>query len=248
MLPKLSHPTFELVLPSNGKTVKYRPFLVKEHKTFMKAIEFDDQANLVNTFKNILTDCTFGELDFTKTPMFDVEYIYLKMHGNSAGSITTSTYRCNNEITDEHGNKKECGTKIDVDIDIDRATVDVPKTKESFTIMLDEEKKIGIKLKYPNFEDYMKFGKSQDADDLSIDFIISCIDMIFDSEAVYLLDKDFTKQELIDYIDNFDKETLDKISSFIENIPDITLELEIKCPKCGAVDKLVLRGLDDFLA
>lgn len=240
MLPKLSHPTFETTIPSTGEKIKFRPFLVKEHKTLMKAVEFNDQTNLIETFKNLVSECTFGAVDVYKLAMFDVEFLYLKIKGSSTGSINPVRYKCNGEVDGQ-----PCGQVITMNLDTEQAVVNVPDTNK--TIVIDEVNGIGIKLKYPSFEDYMRRGSDKDIIELSEEFVLDCVDVVFDKDTVYLPGKDYTRDELRSFIDEMDEKSADLITEFVNNIPQVEMSVKIRCPKCGNEDELHLRGLGDFL-
>ncbi len=240
MLPKLSHPTFSTKLPSTGATVKYRPFLVKEHKTLMKAVEFDDETNLIETFRNLVNECTFNVLDANTLPMFDVEYLFLKIKASSTGSKNAIRYECENVV---EGVK--CGQTVTINLDTEMATVNVPP-KEELIIMVDDNG-TGIRMKYPTFETYVTRGRTKSLSELSEEFTLDCVDIVFDANNVYTADKDFTREELRAWMDDLSESSLEKVAAFIENIPDVELKMDIRCPKCGNKVSIHLVGLDDFL-
>lgn len=239
MLPTLTYPTFSTTVPSTGQVVKYRPMQVKEHKLLMKVVEFQDETNLIETFRTIIKECAFG-LDISKLAMFDVEYLYLKIKGASTGTINTVRYKCNgkNEETGE-----ACKNSILVNLDTELATVQVTENKP---IALDDAG-IGIRMKYPTFEDYVKRGGIDKIDVLSEEFVLDCVDYIYDKDKIYVPGVDCTREELRTFVDSISESAADKITEFISNIPQVELELPIRCTKCKNEDVIHLRGLDDFL-
>lgn len=246
MLPKLSHPTFEATIPSTGRKVKFRPFVVKEYKTLLKAIEFEDETNLIETFKSLIEECTFGKLDVNKLAMFDVDWLYLKIRGASSGTVNPIKYKCNNTVTvkNEDGDEVDqpCGSEVTVAVDTERATINVPETE---TIFVTED--IAMKMRWPSFEDYVRKGNMTSLVDVSDDFVLDCIESVSDRERTYVLGDDFSREELRDFIENLTDEVVGKIKRFIAGIPEVELVQEIRCPKCGARETLHFRGLNDFL-
>lgn len=240
MLPKLNHPTFETTIPSTGAAVKYRPFLVREHKMLMKAVEFNDDTNLIETFKTLVHECTFKTLDVATMPMFDVEYLFLKIKACSTGSNNAVRYTCENVV-----DGVKCGQSVILNIDTEQTKVEVPN-KDTLVIMLDD-KGTGVRMRYPSFEDYVKHTKVKSLSELSSEFTLDCVDVVFDSTTVYVPGKDFTRDELRVFMDDIGDESAEKIAQFIENIPQIELHTKIKCPKCGNESEIHLVGLDDFL-
>ena len=239
MLPKLTYPTFETQVPSTGVTVKFRPFLVKEHKTLLKAVEFNNPTNLIETFKSLIDECTFHAVDVDKLAMFDVEYLFLKIKGASTGSISPVRYICNNVV-----DGVECKQSINLNLDTEHAFVTVPEAQKK---VIRFGTGSGLKLRYPSFEDYVKRGGVKSALELSEEFVLDCVESVFDSEASYLPGKDYSRDELRVFIDNLTEDAANEITEFIENIPQVEMNVPIKCPKCGNTDELHLRGLEDFL-
>lgn len=239
MLPTVTHPTFDTVIPSTKETVKFRPFLVKEHKMLLKAVEFNNPTNLIETFKSLINTCTFGAIDVSKLAMFDIEYLFLKIKGASAGSVTPVKYTCGAVVDGE-----ECGETININLNTDNAYVDIPEGVDDIIKVSDG---VGLKLKYPSFDDYVRRGGDKTALEMSEEFVIDCVELVFDKESVYLPGKDFTRDEIREFIDNLTEDDALKITTFIESIPQVEMKVPIRCHKCGNTDELHLRGLDDFL-
>lgn len=239
MLPKLEYPVYETKIPSNGKTVKYRPFLVKEHRMLMKAIEFNDETNLIETFKNLIKACVLTDVDVDKLAMFDVDWLYLKIKGVSTGSVNQVKYKCNHVGADGAA----CGNSVLVNLDTEQAVLNVPDSLN--TIMVGKD--VGVKMRYPTFEDYIRNGRAQSLIELTEEFVLDCIESVFDKEAIYTPGVDFTREDLREFVNGFTNEASEKITEFVENIPQLEMKMDIRCPKCGNHDVIHLRGIDDFL-
>lgn len=239
MLPKLAHPTFETEIPSTKVKIKFRPLQVKEHKLLMSVVEFQDETNLIETFRTIIESCTFGQ-KISNLAMFDVEYLFLKIKGASTGSINTVKYTCNGKKEDG----STCGHTILLNLDTDLAKVDI---KDVNRIIVLDSNGVGVSLKYPTFEEYVKRGGIDNINVLSEEFILDCVDNVFDKDNVYKMGLDYTREELKAFMDGISEEASNKILEFINNIPQVEMKVPIRCSKCGNNDTLHLRGLDDFL-
>lgn len=245
-LPKLNHPTFETFIPSTGAKVKFRPFVVREHKTLMKAVEFEDQVNLVETFKRLIDDCTFNKLDVGKLAMFDVDWLYLKIKSASTGSLNPIRYRCGATVTEigENGEnvERECGQEVTVRLDTEAATIKVPDAR---VIYLTPE--IAMTMRWPTFDDYARKGELKSVVDVTEEFVLDCVETIAEPNRTYTPGTDFSREELRAFIEDLTDEAVDKIKAFIENIPDVEMDVELHCPKCGQRANIHLVGLEDFL-
>ena len=148
MLPKIDVPIFELTLPSTGKQMRYRPFLVKEEKLFLMAAEASDVKTVVDAIRQVINNCCLDEIDVEKLPIYDIEYIFLKLRARSISEIVNLKYRCLNEITDENGEKKQCTGTVEFDIDL----LSIEPTKnETHTNKIEINEKLGVVIKYPSF-------------------------------------------------------------------------------------------------
>ena len=226
-LPVLNNPTYELVLPSSGKKVKYRPFLVKEQKILMMAQESKNDDEIANAMSNLIQSCTFGKIDVETSPMFDFEYIFLMLRSKSVGNTI--------ELNLEH----HCGQTNKVEIDVDDIQV-VFSDDHTDKIQLSDE--IGIKMKYPNISNTDMFTDANDVDKV-FQVMETCIDYVYDEEKVY---DEFTKRELRSFIESMNKDQLEKIMDFFNTMPSLEHEVEYTCTNCGEVQKYVLKGISDF--
>lgn len=246
-LPKLSHPTFETCIPSTGAKVKFRPFVVREHKILMKAVEFEDPVNLVESFKAVISDCTFNKIDIGALPIFDVDWLYLKIKAASTGSINPVNFKCANvvSVTKDDGTvqQEECGHVVTVNIDTEAATIHVPQ--DSKVVFLTPT--IAVTMKWPSFDDQYQFKSIRGAADVSEDLVLSSIESVSDPERTYSVGIDFTREELSEFINDLPDACMNKIHDFIQSTPDIEMTLNIRCPKCGNAAEINMVGLEDFL-
>ena len=242
-LPKISAPIFELILPSTEKTVKYRPFLVKEQKLLLIAMESGDQRSMMNAIKQIINNCAVDPVDVDKLPVFDLEYFFVRLRAKSIGETIDLNLRHPNDINSknevcEHVTKKTLNL---LDVEVHKSIAHEDK------IVLDEETKIGIKFKYPTSEFALSIENPEDMNqlDLATDAIINSIDFIFDADNVFKRE-DHTRQELIDFIDNLSQKQYEKLSSFFDTMPKLKHEVTWKCAGCGQEEKVLLEGLANF--
>lgn len=245
-LPKINTPIFELNLPSSGKSIKYRPFLVKEQKVLLMAMETGDNIGIFNAVKQIINNCAIDEVDTEKMPIFDLEYFFLRLRAKSIGeqidlSLRHPTgYNSKNEACDHVTNSK-----------INLLEVEVQKVLDhTDKIVIEEETGIGIKFKYPNGELSSKFNPD-DVNKTEMDIIteamINCIDYIFDKDNIYKKE-DSTREELIEFIDGLSQDQFQKLSSFFDTMPKLKHTVKWRCGGCGCEEQVTLEGLSNFFA
>lgn len=240
MLPKIDVPIYETTLISTGKTIKFRPFLVKEQKIFLMAAQSEDSKEVINSIKQVLTNCVVDDTDISKLPVFDLENLFLNLRAKSVGENVELNYICNNMVKNEKNEDTQCGGKIKLDINL----MEIQATKNpehTNKIMLSE--KLGIMMKYPSFDIISKINIQTESDLLQL--IIACIDYIFDDEKIYYA-KDSTEQELIDFIETMQQSDIMKIQKFFETMPKISKDVEFKCKKCGYEEKTNIEGIQNF--
>ena len=236
-LPKLNVPVYETILPSTEKVIKYRPFLVKEEKILLTALEADDTKALSGAVRQIVNNCVQGELDVDKLPTFDIEYLFLRLRAKSVGEKVTiglKPWNCpNNE-------GKLCENTTQVEINLEEVKVDKGKAPSS-KIMLDD--KIGIKMKYPDVDAINLTGTTPETTGMNV--ITSCIDMIFTEEETHERDS-FTDKELDEFIDSLNSQQFKLIRDFFDNIPVLKHTVKYKCETCGEKKETILQGLNSF--
>lgn len=237
-LPKISTPTYELELPSTGKTIKYRPFLVKEEKLLVLALESDDAKEITNAIKAVLKDCiqTRG-VKVETLPTFDIEYLFLNIRGKSVGEDIEVSVLCPDDGE----------TYAEVQISIDE--IEVVKDKEhNKQIKIDD--KLMMEMRYPSLDQFVKSNFSFNSDnqvDQSFDLIASCIDKIYSEEEAWTSD-DFTKKEVTEFLEQMNSSQFKDIESFFATMPKLRHEVEVLNPKTKKSSKVVLEGLASFFA
>jgi len=236
-LPKLNVPVYEAILPSTEKVIKYRPFLVKEEKLLLTALEADDSKALSSAVKQIVNNCVQGELDVDNLSTFDIEYLFLRLRAKSVGEKVTVGLRPWGCPKNEG---KLCESSTSVEINLEEVKVD-KSTASSSKIMLDD--KIGIKMKYPDIDSVNIIGTSSEA--AGMDVIRGCVDMIFTEEETYERDS-FTDKELDEFIDSLNSQQFKLIKDFFDNMPVLTHTVKYKCETCGENKETTLTGLNSF--
>ena len=237
-LPKISTPTYELELPSSGKTIKFRPFLVKEEKLLVLALESDDPKEITNAVKAVLKDCiqTRG-VKVETLPTFDIEYLFLNIRGKSVGEDIEVSVLCPDDNE----------TYADVQISID--DIQVTKDKDhSNKIKIDEN--LMMEMKYPTLNQFIKnnFDFSNDNQvDQSFDLIASCIDKVYSADEAWTTD-DFTKKEVLDFLEQMNSTQFKQIENFFTTMPKLSHEVEVVNPKTKKKNMVVLEGLASFFA
>ena len=236
-LPKISTPTYELELPSTGKTIKYRPFLVKEEKLLVLALESDDSKEITNAIKAVLKDCiqTRG-VKVETLPTFDIEYLFLNIRGKSVGEDIEVSVLCPDDGE----------TYAEVQISIDE--IEVVKDKEhNKQIKIDD--KLMMEMRYPSLDQFVKsnFSFNDNQVDQSFDLIASCIDKIYSEEEAWTSD-DFTKKEVTEFLEQMNSSQFKDIESFFTTMPKLRHEVEVLNPKTKKSSKVVLEGLASFFA
>jgi hypothetical protein len=227
-LPKLNTPTYELILPSSGKKVKFRPFLVKEHKVLLTMSEAEN-SEVSRIIRELVEVCTFKTINVNTLPHFDVEYIFMHLRAKSIGESVDVIVNC------------ECGEKIDTSFNIDDLKV---VTKEGHTNKIFVSDEIGIEMNYPSIDDIVGVFASNDNQKV-IDLIINSIGGVFDKSDYYDA-RDQTREELEEFVYSLTKEQFDKLEQFFVTAPKIVQVIECDCPKCGKHNVSRLEGLQNF--
>ena len=221
-LPKISTPTYELEIPSTGKKIKYRPFLVREEKILIMALESEDMKQITNAIVQILTECILTKgIKIADLSTFDIEYIFLNVRAKSVGESVEVNVICPDD--------GETQVKMNIDID----DIKVQKEPNHVQIVkLDDE--LSMKMKYPSLDQFVKtnFDISENSMDQSFDLIASCVDKIYNEEEVWSTE-DVTKKELIDFLEQMNSSQFKKIESFFETMPKLSHEIKVKNPNTG---------------
>ena len=238
MLPKIDSPVYELELPLSKKLIRFRPFLVKEQKNLMMAMEADDSETIEKNIRQVLTNCTITEgIDVDKLPVIDVEYYFINLRARSVGEVVENDYICSNEV-----NGEQCGGKmkgilnlLDIKIDIDPNHKDIIQLTD----------KLSIKLKYPEFFLIDKLTDKESAVDVVFEIVIDSIEYIFDGEQYYYAHES-TKEELTQFIESMNQEQFSKLENFFDTLPKLNKTMEMKCGKCGFDHTIEMESLESF--
>lgn len=233
-LPKIAVPKFKIKLPSNNKEVYYRPFLVKEEKTLLMAVEGGEDTDITEAVINIIEACVDYEGNIRDLPFFDIEYLFVNIRARSVNNIINLKLR--------HGTETECTHITDFELNLEDVTVDFPENISN-KIMLSED--VGLVLRYPRLSDISSLSETFKNSKVESIFaeIANNVDSVFDSENVY---EDFTKEEMIDYLGQLNKEQFMKIIEFFERSPTVSYDIKYKCDECGKEEFIPLRGLNSF--
>ena len=235
-LPKVGYPTYELEIPSTGKTVKYRPFLVKEEKVLLLALESQDEKQVTNAVKDLLKNCVISRIKVEQLPSFDLEFLFLKIRAASIGEEITLTVTC---LDDNE-------TKVDAKININEIEGSKPEGHDS-KIMFDD--KTGIVMKYPSMKQFVEreFLQKDMKTEEVYDFIADSIDQIFDEDEVYD-STTTTKKEFRTFVDSLTTKHFEKIQKLYETSPKLSHKFTVINPNTGKDSEYTIEGLQSFFA
>ena len=233
-LPKLDTPTYSLVLPSTGQEIKYRPFLVKEQKLLMMAQESKEQTNISETMSNVISSCTFNNINPNQIPLFDIEYIFLKIRSKSVGETQEIRVLCPDD-GETYGN-----------VTLNLYEIEVQMT-EGHTNEINLTDKIKIIMKYPQLKDMRGLDSIDTVQTEQIFSIMKyCIWEVHDGDKVYNR-VDISDKDIEEFIDSFDNQQLESILNFFQTMPKIRHPVKVINPKTKVESELVLEGLESFL-
>ena len=235
-LPKLNTPTYELILPSSNRKVKYRPFLVKEEKILLIAMETEDEKQMQNAVKQILKNCILTRgISVDKLAVFDIEYLFLNIRGKSVGEDITLNIVCPD---DEE-------TEVEVSVNVENVKIQKSDKHDPVIKLTDQ---VAIVMKYPSMEMFVKnniTGENQQKVDTIFDMTIDCISQVVEGENV-LEAKSFSKKELLEFVETFDTQQFQKIQDFFETMPKLSHKIKVVNPKTNVESEVVIEGLSSF--
>ena len=233
-LPQVALPTYELEIPSSGKTIKYRPFVVKEEKVLLMALETQDNKAIESAVRELLKGCIQSRVKLEDLALFDLEYIFLNIRAVSVGEVVEMLLTCEDDGE----------TQVRYNLNLTEIKVSKPEG-HSNKIMLSDT--MGVIMKYPSFEEFVKIsiiGQSQTSDDI-IKIMANCIDQIFDGDEVY--DASTTsKKEFVEFIEGLTNKQFEDVQKFFEDAPVLKHEIKIKNPNTGVENNFVIQGLSNF--
>ena len=232
MLPKIDLPTYKLRLPSSGKEITVRPFLVKEEKLLLMAVESNDDREIIDATKQIINNC------IEKLPFFDIDYLLIALRAKSIGESIDIKFTCN-AITESN---ERCGNVFPAKIDVTNCMV-IKDESISFKIQLSQ--KVIVKMKYPNYTTMKTILENDNIINKKIAIIAGSIDLIQDGENIHT-SKDFTKEDLFQFIENLTQEQYRKLENFVDNFPSFVIKARATCDACGFNHELQYTDFTSF--
>ena len=234
-LPRLDVPIYELVIPSTDEKIKFRPFLVKEEKILLIAMESGKSEDMLQSVKDIVDECTFNKLKLGEMPMFDVEYLFLNIRAKSVGEVSKLKVLCQDDMK----------TYANVEIDLNEVQVEVDGDIHSNKIELTDE--MGVIMKYPTIDSFTKNGIKNITAVNMIDVIASCVEQVYDKKGEEVYDsKDSTQAEVIDFVEQLNTTQFQKVQAFFDTMPRLQHTITVKNPKTKVESEVTLTGLNDF--
>jgi len=236
-LPKIATPTYELVIPSTKKKIKYRPFLVKEEKVLIIAMESEDTTQIANAVKDVIKNCILTRgIKVEELSTFDIEYLFLNIRGKSVGEEVEVLVTCPDDGV----------TKVPMTINLDEIEVQIDDN-HSKDIRLDDT--LILRMKYPSMEEFVKnnFVLGDVSVDDTFDIVMSCIEQVYNEEESWSA-KDCTKKELRDFVEQLSSKQFKEIENFFATMPKLSHTIIVKNPNTGVENEVVLEGLGSFFA
>lgn len=245
MLPKIDVPIYELDLPLSKKKVKFRPFLVKEEKILMMAMESDTDDSTMLAIKQIITNCCLSDnVDIETLPITDLEYFFLNLRARSVGETIDLQYKCNNKVKDgESGEEKDCGNVVKLEVNI----LDIkPEVSNNHSTKIPLSPNMGIVMKYPSFK-IVEENEKIDGSEVEklMNILLNCIESVYTEDSIFYT-KDISKEELSDFIESLTREQFVKVQEFFDTMPKIQKQMDFHCKKCGYHETINVEGLQSF--
>jgi hypothetical protein len=226
-LPKLETPVYELTLPSTGEKISFRPFLVKEYKILLTALESDTEE-ITRIVTELVDVCTFNKLKINKLANFDIEYIFLNMRAKSIGETTNLSLQC-----------KNCDNKIPITMDltkayIEKSTEHTPKLQLTDTIV--------VEMRYPKFEEMIDIYENFKTEKI-VGMLSTCIKSVYTNDKVY---DDYTEEEMLEFVNSFSKSQFEMMENFFLTMPKLTQSVEADCEVCNTHNEMKIEGIQNF--
>ena len=238
-LPKIATPTYELILPSNKKKITYRPFLVKEEKILIIAMESNSSEEITRAVKNVLKECVLTKgIRIDTLQSFDIEYLFLNIRAKYVGEAVELVITCPDDGL----------TQVDCTVDIRDIEVKFP---EEHTSEIKVDDSIAVKMKYPSLQEFIdnnfnfNANNSKETINKSFEIVASCIDMVYTADESWS-GSDVTKKELVEWLETFDSNQFKQIEKFFDTMPKLTHIMTVKNPVTGKDNEIVLEGLSSF--
>jgi hypothetical protein len=232
-LPKLATPQFSLNLPSTGKRIQFRPFLVKEEKALLMATQSEDPLDMIDAVKNVIASCIIDDVKVDALPYFDLEFVFLNIRAKSVGEIVKLEYR---HIGGKNYQGIECEAVTPVEINLEQVKVE---KKDGHTNKIQLDDKLGLEMRYPTLTDVKMVTEGAN----EIEMLAKCIVSVYDEENVYEPDN---LEDSLEFIESLNNTQFSKIMEFIETMPKLRHTFSYRCKGCGQEDTVTLEGMADF--
>ena len=247
-LPKIDLPIFDLKLVSIPEPVKFRPFLVKEEKLLLMALQTSKEEDILKAIKQVVNNCLVSEISIESLPIFDIEYLFLNIRARSVGEKVENYFVCRNVVgkrVTEDGTEEDevCMHMMPVEVNI----LDIKPPVDNVPSRIYVTKNVGVQMKFPTLSNYKSINEltlSENANEI-FDIVYDCCEYVFDEKEVYYT-KESSKEEFFAFIESLTQEQFDKITGFFEQLPTISHDVKHSCQKCGYNHNLHLEGLSDF--
>ena len=231
-LPQVNSSRYTVFVPGLGKEVEFRPYLVKEEKILMMAMESSDQKQILGAIKDVIEACVFDNINVNNLAVFDLEVLFLHLRAKSVGEKINVNVKCQDE---------ECQLESPIEINLDDIKAPVIE-KDDNVVMLSDD--IGMTLRYPSFEDIQRFDPEYlEKIDGIMELLVLCIENIFDTEEVY---ENSSDKEKMEFIENLNTDQFQTISKFFDGMPSLKHDIEFTCVKCEKENKVELKGIQSF--
>ena len=238
-LPKISTPTYELVLPSTGKKVKYRPFLVKEEKILIMALESEDSKQITTAIKNVINDCILTRgIKVDKLATFDIEYLFLNVRAKSVGETVEVNVTCPDDGE----------TQVQVEIDIDSIKIQKDENHNNI-IKLDDN--LSVQMNYPSLTQFVEsnfdIASRHSGVEQSLDVVMSCISQIYTADEAWDA-SDYSKKELKDFVEQMNSKQFKEVEEFFDTMPKLAHTIKVTNPKTKVESDVTIEGLASFFS
>ena len=242
-LPKIDVPIHTVDLPLTKKNVRFRPFLVKEEKLLLMAMESQEEKTILESIKQVLNNCCLDDIDIGGLPTSDLEFLFLNLRARSIGEIVELQYKCNNKVSDEAGEEKTCNHVVKFDLNILEVK---PEILPNHSAKIELTKDLGIMMKYPNIASIQKIETNEGSDiEKIMNIVTECIDFIYDADSIYYK-KDISDEELDEFIGSLTRDQFSKVQEFFDTMPKIKKIVPFTCGKCGYKEDITIEGIQNF--
>lgn len=240
-LPKIDVVSYEVTLPILKKTIRYRPFLVKEQKILLMAAESEDSQTIERGMRQILQNCCLDDINVEDLSLLDVEYFFLNVRAISVGEVVENKFKCKNVVDGEI-----CDNLMEVALNLNEISVSGLENYKDIIPLTDT---IGVKMTLPKYSILEKAveHEKQDPSNLIFELITDCIEYIYEGEQIHYA-KESSKQELVEFLDSLNTNQFDKIQQYFETVPKLNKTKEVDCSKCGHHHVIEFEGLESFFA